>query len=132
MLPLNTVICADAVEALPKFSSESAQAVIADPPYYNVLKEAWDIQWGQQADYLEWCDIWISQCMRILRDDGWFAIDSAPWALVLAAALLARLSDRRWFIGFEVILLVLGFGANLLGALIAYGRWCSETDVADN
>ena len=74
MLPLNTVICADVLEALPEFPSESAQAIIADPPYYNVLKEAWDTQWGQLAEYLDWCDIWTSQCMRILKDDGLFFI----------------------------------------------------------
>jgi site-specific DNA-methyltransferase (adenine-specific) len=74
MIPVNTVICADVVGTLPKLSSASAQAIIADPPYYNVLKEDWDTQWSQLADYLEWCDIWTSQCMRILKNDGLFFI----------------------------------------------------------
>ncbi len=74
MMPVNTVTCADVVEVLPKLPADTAQAIIADPPYYNVLKEDWDTQWSQLADYLEWCDVWTSQCMRILKNDGLFFI----------------------------------------------------------
>ena len=71
-MPLNTIIQDDILNALPTFPSDTVQAIIADPPYYNVLKEDWDTQWSQLNEYLEWCDIWTSQCMRILKDDGLF------------------------------------------------------------
>lgn len=74
MIPLNTIIYDDVLKVLPKFSSDTIQAVIADPPYYNVLKEDWDTQWSQLNEYLEWCDVWTSQCMRILKEDGLFFI----------------------------------------------------------
>lgn len=70
MNALNKVIQGDAVETMRGLDSASVQAVIADPPYYNVLKADWDTQWEQVSDYLEWSHIWISQCMRIMRDDG--------------------------------------------------------------
>jgi site-specific DNA-methyltransferase (adenine-specific) len=70
MMALNSIICGDVREELPNVPTGSVQAVIADPPYYNVLKEDWDTQWDQLADYLEWSRVWVSQCMRILREDG--------------------------------------------------------------
>ena len=66
----NTIIQGDAIEKMQALASRSVQAVIADPPYYNVLKEDWDTQWEQVSDYFEWSHIWVSQCLRILRDDG--------------------------------------------------------------
>ena len=66
----NTIIQGDAIEKMQALASRSVQAVIADPPYYNVLKEDWDTQWEQVSDYFEWSHIWVSQCIRILRDDG--------------------------------------------------------------
>jgi site-specific DNA-methyltransferase (adenine-specific) len=70
MIVLNTVIEGDAIETLQSMASQSVQVVIADPPYYNVLKEDWDTRWDRVSDYLEWSKIWVSQCMRVLRDDG--------------------------------------------------------------
>lgn len=70
MITLNTIVPGDAIDVLHSMSSKSVQAVIADPPYYNVLKEDWDTQWNQVSDYLEWSQSWVSQCLRILRDDG--------------------------------------------------------------
>lgn len=57
---------------LPKLPSEHCQAVITDPPYFNVLDEAWDTQWQSEADYIAWTKQWVSESMRILKPDGLF------------------------------------------------------------
>lgn len=67
----NRIIHGDALTELRKLPAGVAQAVIADPPYFNVLEdEAWDTQWKDAADYLAWCDGWVAEAMRVLRDDG--------------------------------------------------------------
>ena len=67
----NRIIHGDAVAELQKLPAGVAQAIIADPPYFNVLEdEAWDTQWKTAADYLAWCDGWVAESMRVLRDDG--------------------------------------------------------------
>jgi DNA modification methylase len=67
----NRIIHGDALEELQKLPSATAQAIIADPPYFNVLEdEAWDTQWKTAADYLAWCDAWVAESIRVLRDDG--------------------------------------------------------------
>jgi site-specific DNA-methyltransferase (adenine-specific) len=67
----NRIIHGDALKELLKLPDCVAQAIIADPPYFNVLEnEAWDTQWKTSADYLAWCDAWVAESMRVLRDDG--------------------------------------------------------------
>ena len=65
------LIHGDALKELKKLPDTVAQSVIADPPYFNVLEdESWDTQWKTADDYLAWCDTWVFESMRILRDDG--------------------------------------------------------------
>jgi DNA modification methylase len=67
----NRIIQGDALQELQKLPNAVAQAIIADPPYFNVLEdEAWDTQWKTAADYLAWCEAWVAESMRVLRDDG--------------------------------------------------------------
>lgn len=67
----NRIIHGDALKELQKLPESVAQAIIADPPYFNVLEnEAWDTQWKTAADYLAWCEAWVAEAMGVLRDDG--------------------------------------------------------------
>jgi site-specific DNA-methyltransferase (adenine-specific) len=65
------LIQGDALDELCKLPEESAQSIIADPPYFNVLEnETWDTQWSSPEEYLDWCDQWVSESLRILKPDG--------------------------------------------------------------
>ncbi len=67
----NRIIQGDALAELKKLPAACAQSIIADPPYFNVLEdEAWDTQWKTAADYLAWCEAWVAESMRVLREDG--------------------------------------------------------------
>ena len=71
--PLDRILRADAARALVDLPSDWAQAIVADPPYYNVLTgEKWDTQWRDVGEYLDWCGEWAAQCARVLRPDGLF------------------------------------------------------------
>jgi site-specific DNA-methyltransferase (adenine-specific) len=61
----------DALEILPTLEAESIQAIIADPPYFQVLLEHdWDTAWTSADDYLDWTLRWVRACRRTLRPDG--------------------------------------------------------------
>lgn len=64
------LICGDALVELQKLAAGSAQLVIADPPYFQVLAQAWDQQWPDAQAYLDWSLTWLAEAMRVLRDDG--------------------------------------------------------------
>lgn len=75
----NSILHGDVLEEFAKLSDESVQTVIADPPYFNVLEdEAWDTQWKKPEDYLDWCDRWVAECIRVLRQDGLAFIFGQP------------------------------------------------------
>lgn len=60
----------DALEILPMLGHESAQVIIADPPYFQVLDENWDNKWQSEKEYLDFTLQWVKQCRSILRKDG--------------------------------------------------------------
>lgn len=67
----NRIIQGDALAELKKLPAACAQSIIADPPYFNVLEdEAWDTQWKSATAYVAWCEKWVAEAMRVLRDDG--------------------------------------------------------------
>lgn len=70
MIPLNSITIGDTIDRLREIPSCSVQSVIADPPYYHVLNEEWDIQWATVEDYIAWSLQWISESMRCLKADG--------------------------------------------------------------
>ncbi len=65
----------DCREKLDTFDENTFQAIIADPPYFQVLlKEDWDNQWQTEEDYLDWTEDWLKKSARVLKDDGLFFI----------------------------------------------------------
>lgn len=65
----------DCCETLDRFDSETFQAIIADPPYFQVLlEETWDNQWRTEEEYLDWTKDWIEKSARVLKADGLFFI----------------------------------------------------------
>ncbi|MEO8072498.1 MAG: site-specific DNA-methyltransferase [Acidobacteriota bacterium] len=65
----------DCREKLDEFEENTFQAIVADPPYFQVLLgEDWDNQWKTEEDYLEWTEDWIAKSARVLKDDGLFFI----------------------------------------------------------
>ncbi len=65
----------DCREKLAEFDENTFQAIIADPPYFQVLLgEDWDNQWQTEEDYLEWTEDWIAKSARVLKDDGLFFV----------------------------------------------------------
>lgn len=50
----------------------SINLIIADPPYFRIVKDDWDNQWKSEQDYLNWCEQWIIEAYRILKSTGSF------------------------------------------------------------
>jgi site-specific DNA-methyltransferase (adenine-specific) len=65
----------DCQKILENLEPKSFQAIIADPPYFQVLlDEDWDNQWQTEEDYLDWTEDWIKKSAQLLKDDGLFFI----------------------------------------------------------
>lgn len=67
---INSPTQGDSCELLKTIPDDMVQCVIADPPHCNVVPVEWDEAWKSDGDYLDWCDTWVNECMRVLREDG--------------------------------------------------------------
>jgi DNA modification methylase len=64
----------DCLEGIKQLKDQSVDLIIADPPYYKTINEAWDKQWKTESEYLNWCKLWINECARVLKNTGSFYI----------------------------------------------------------
>jgi len=69
-MELNKIYNKDCIEYMKTLPDKSINLIIADPPYYGIVKEDWDNKWKTEDDYLLWCEEWIIQSARILKDNG--------------------------------------------------------------
>lgn len=69
-LQWNSINCADAIEGLASIPPSSVDCVLIDPPY-NI-----GVNFGNSSckkditDYVEWCEQWLGESERILKDSG--------------------------------------------------------------
>jgi site-specific DNA-methyltransferase (adenine-specific) len=69
-LELNIIYNEDCITGMSKLEDGIADIIICDPPY-NIGKDFGNASDKQKMDdYLNWCDTWIEQCLRILKPKG--------------------------------------------------------------
>jgi len=87
-LPVNQIILGDCLEGLKKLPDESIDMILSDPPFrisqqikigrssntkYKANKDidlyfgSWDDQWESDEEYIEWCKVWLRECVRVLK-----------------------------------------------------------------
>ena len=59
----------DCLQFLKEIDDESVDLILTDPPYYIGFDggKGWDSQWKTEDEYLNWCKLWTSECVRILK-----------------------------------------------------------------
>ena len=92
------IIHGDTIEILPSLKEETAQIIIADPPY-NIGKDFGNNSDKQPMDeYLLWCENWIKECLRILKPNGTMFIYGFSEILALIMSKIPFNINRRWII----------------------------------
>jgi site-specific DNA-methyltransferase (adenine-specific) len=96
--PESRIIHGDTIHILPTLEDETAQIVIADPPY-NIGKDFGNESDKQNmADYLLWCDKWLKECLRILKPNGTIFVYGFSEILALILSRVPYNINRRWII----------------------------------
>ena len=88
-------------KGLPRIEDGVVDLIIADPPYWGVVKEDWDNQWSSEEEYVAWCQKWIDECWRTLRIGG------AMWLFGYFRNLigvLAALDKDKWVIKQQIVI----------------------------
>lgn len=66
----NNIYNIDCIEGMKKIKNETVDIIICDPPY-NIGKDFGNNSDKQEmTDYLKWCDLWINECIRIIKKNG--------------------------------------------------------------
>jgi len=89
---------ADCLEILPTLGSASFDCIFADPPF-NIGKH-----YGTKVndkknkeDYLQWTELWLEQCIRVLKSGGSLFVFNIPkWNISIAHYLSKFLDFRHW------------------------------------
>lgn len=69
-MEINKIYNADCIEYMKTLLDKCVNLIIADPPYYQIVKNDWDNQWKTEIDYYNWCSEWLNECYRILKPNG--------------------------------------------------------------
>jgi site-specific DNA-methyltransferase (adenine-specific) len=92
------IIHNDSLLVLPTLEDNSAQIILADPPY-NIGKDFGNNSDKQTLeDYLIWCEKWIKECIRILKPNGTMFIYGFSEILALILSKIPHDVNRRWII----------------------------------
>lgn len=91
----NKIYKEDCIEGMKKLEDKTIDIIIADPPY-NIGKEFGnDSDKQDMKEYIKWCEKWIEECIRILKDDGTLYIYGFSEILAYIRVLLDPLEDNK-------------------------------------
>ncbi|TQR31825.1 restriction endonuclease [Campylobacter sp. MIT 99-7217] len=96
-LPINEILQGDCLELFKNIPSDSIDIVFADPPFN--LKKKYNSHKDKllENEYLSWCEEWINECVRVLKNDGFIFLHNIPkWLTYYSAFLNKNMIFRHW------------------------------------
>jgi site-specific DNA-methyltransferase (adenine-specific) len=102
-LPINQIFKGDCIEEMKKMRAKSIDMIFVDPPYN--LKKQYSKYNDKLKDeeYIEWCDQWLSECVRLLRSRGSLFVINIPKWLVYHAYHLNKIAVFRHWIAWDAL-----------------------------
>lgn len=98
---LNKIHQGNCLELLKQIPDNSVDMTFADPPFnlkkgYNSYKDSLDLQ-----EYLEWCELWITEMVRITKPTGAIFVHNIPKWLTYFAGILNKIADFKHWIAWD-------------------------------
>lgn len=96
-LPINKILHGDCLELFKSIPNNSIDCVFADPPFNLNKKYNSHIDKLLETEYLDWCKLWIDECLRVLKDNGFIFLHNIPkWLTFYANFLNYKATFRHW------------------------------------
>ncbi|WMD19948.1 DNA methyltransferase [Achromobacter seleniivolatilans] len=95
---LGTLFQGDCMDIMARLPSESVDMVFADPPFNLDKLYPSEIDDNlRKSHYLQWCEEWLAESIRLLKDGGSLFVWNLPkWNTYLSAYLNRHLNFRHW------------------------------------
>ena len=91
------IIHGDCVNELKKFQDGSVDLVITDPPFNIGKKYNSYTDNKSKEEYLKWCENWLSECVRVLKEGGALYLFNYPENNAYLMPFLDKnLTFKRW------------------------------------
>lgn len=98
---LNTIIQGDCLEVMQDVPDESIDVAFADPPF-NLGKKYSEYRDNREFDaYLEWCEKWIYEMVRVVKSTGSIFVHNIPKWLTYYANFLNRTAYFKHWIAWD-------------------------------
>ena len=66
----NKIYLGDTVHYLKQLPDNYTELIIADPPYGLGKNFGNGKIWNDASEWFEWCKLWLSECKRVLTEEG--------------------------------------------------------------
>lgn len=98
---INKIILGDCLEIFQEIPDQSVDVAFADPPFnlkkkYNSYKDSLEFQ-----EYLEWCEKWIYEMVRVTKPTGSIFLHNIPKWLTYYASFLNKFADFKHWISWD-------------------------------
>ena len=96
---LNEIIQGDCLELFKEIPSDSIDITFADPPFnlkkkYNTTNDSLHIK-----EYLEWCNLWINEMVRVTKPSGSIFLHNIPKWLTYYTSFLNEIAHfKHWIV----------------------------------
>jgi len=98
---INKIHCGDCLDIFQEVPDNSIDVTFADPPFnlrkkYNGYKDSLDFK-----EYLNWCEKWIAEMVRVTKPTGSIFIHNIPKWLTYYAGILNQMADFKHWISWD-------------------------------
>ncbi len=98
---INQIRQGDCLKLFKQIPDESVDVVFADPPFNLKKKYRTHHDDLEFQEYLDWCEEWILECLRVIKPTGSIFLHNIPRWLTYYASLLNKNADFRHWISWE-------------------------------
>ena len=67
---INKIICGNCLEVMENIPDNSIDLIIADPPYFKLLKKDYDNKYKNENEFIVFQKKWIKESLRLLKLTG--------------------------------------------------------------
>jgi len=98
---INQILQGDCLELFSEIPDESVDVTFADPPFnlkkkYNSYRDSLEFQ-----QYLNWCEKWIGEMVRVTKPTGSIFVHNIPRWLTYYAGFLNEIADFKHWISWD-------------------------------
>jgi site-specific DNA-methyltransferase (adenine-specific) len=100
---LNNIVAGDCLELIKNIPDNSVDLTFADPPF-NLKKNYTKYEDSKELDdYLNWCEKWIKEMVRVTKPSGSICVHNIPMWLTYYASFLNKHAYFRHWISWDAL-----------------------------